>query len=103
MSQAWVVRLGRQAEQDFTEIVQWTARNFGAGQAEIYAETLLLAIRALDDGLENWVLKRAMRLNLVFVLCTLPAMVERVGTLSFSAQAPIIASMCLGCCMTAWK
>jgi toxin ParE1/3/4 len=52
MSRVWNVRLGRQAEQDYAEIAQWTAKTFGAGQAEIYAETISLAIRALKDGPE---------------------------------------------------
>ena len=48
MSHRWTVQLARQAEQDFAEILQWTARTFGPAQAEIYAETLLLAIEAPD-------------------------------------------------------
>ena len=34
----------------FAEKLQWTARTFGPAQAEIYAETLLLAIEALSEG-----------------------------------------------------
>jgi toxin ParE1/3/4 len=47
---AWTVRLAAQAELDFVEILAWTVENFGEGQADIYAETLTLAIEALHDG-----------------------------------------------------
>jgi len=50
MSHSWTVQLARQAEQDFAEILQWTVRTFGPAQAEIYAETLGLAIEALSEG-----------------------------------------------------
>lgn len=50
MKTVWVVRLGRQAELDYADISRWTAQNFGSRQAEIYAETLSLAIDALKDG-----------------------------------------------------
>lgn len=50
MSHRWKVQLALQAEQDFAEILQWTARTFGPAQAEIYAETLGLAIEALSEG-----------------------------------------------------
>lgn len=52
MRQVWTVRLGRQAEQDYIEILQWTTKSFGEGQASIYAETMALAIEALEDGPE---------------------------------------------------
>ncbi len=52
MRQVWTVRLGRQAEQDYIEILQWTTKTFGEGQASIYAETMALAIEALVDGPE---------------------------------------------------
>ncbi len=52
MKTLWKVRLGRQAEQDFSEILQWTVRNFSEVQAGIYAETLSLAMQALADGPE---------------------------------------------------
>jgi toxin ParE1/3/4 len=50
MRQGWTVRLGQQAEQDYIEILQWTAKTFGKGQAKTYAETVALAIEALDGG-----------------------------------------------------
>ena len=50
MSRLWKVRLGRQAERDYMEIVQWTTRGFGAAQAEAYADTVSLALQALADG-----------------------------------------------------
>jgi toxin ParE1/3/4 len=46
----WTVRLAAQAELDFVEILVWTVENFGESQADIYAETLTLAIEALHDG-----------------------------------------------------
>ena len=50
MKPAWTVRLGRQAEQDYVEILQWTTKTFGEGQASAYAETMARAIEALEDG-----------------------------------------------------
>ena len=52
MSTLWEVRLASKAEQDFFEIVQWSAVNFGQQQAVAYAETLSLAISALAEGPE---------------------------------------------------
>lgn len=50
MSPVWTVRLGRQAEQDYVEILQWTTKTFGEGQASTYAETMARAIQALEGG-----------------------------------------------------
>jgi plasmid stabilization system protein ParE len=50
MKQVWTVRLGQQAEQDYVEILQWTVKTFGEGQANNYAETIALAIEALEGG-----------------------------------------------------
>jgi toxin ParE1/3/4 len=50
MRQVWTVRLGQQAEQDYVEILQWTVKTFGEGQASNYAETIALAIEALEGG-----------------------------------------------------
>jgi len=50
MKQVWTVRLGYQAEQDYVEILRWTVKTFGAGQASSYAETIVLAIEALAGG-----------------------------------------------------
>ena len=50
MRQVWTVRLGQQAEQDYVEILQWTTKTFGEGQAITYAETMALAIEALEGG-----------------------------------------------------
>ncbi len=52
MSSVWRVRLAEQAELDLLSITLWTVENFGAQQAEIYAQTLSLAIEALHDGPE---------------------------------------------------
>jgi toxin ParE1/3/4 len=48
----WTVRLARQAEQDITDILTWTADQFSAQQAEVYAETLTRALEALLEGPE---------------------------------------------------
>lgn len=50
MRPVWTVRLGRQAEHDYIEILQWTTKTFGEGQASTYAETIARAIEALEDG-----------------------------------------------------
>ena len=50
MSTAWTVRLTYQADQDIAEILRWTQENFSREQADIYAETLTLALEALVDG-----------------------------------------------------
>lgn len=50
MKRVWVVRLGYQAEQDYVEILQWTTKTFGESQASTYAETMALAIAALENG-----------------------------------------------------
>jgi toxin ParE1/3/4 len=47
---AWTVRLAAQAELDFVEILAWNVENFAKTQADIYAETLTLAIEVLHDG-----------------------------------------------------
>lgn len=52
MSRTWRVRLTQQAESDLLGISRWTAENFGARQAEYYAETVMLAVEALNDGPE---------------------------------------------------
>jgi toxin ParE1/3/4 len=49
MRQGWTVRLGQQAEQDYVDILQWTTKTFGEGQASTYAETMALAIEALAE------------------------------------------------------
>lgn len=50
MSQVWRVRLADQVERDLMEVVHWTAERFGRQQADVYAETLALAIEALHGG-----------------------------------------------------
>lgn len=50
MRPVWTVRLGRQAEQDYVDILQWTTKTFGERQAGVYAETMARAIEALEDG-----------------------------------------------------
>ena len=53
MSGGWRVRLAVRAELDFSEIISWTLEHFGERQAETYAETLILAIEALQGGPEQ--------------------------------------------------
>ena len=50
MRPVWTVRLGQQAEQDYIELLQWTVKTFSEGQASTYAETIALAIEALEGG-----------------------------------------------------
>lgn len=50
MKSAWRIRLAIAAEQDFREIVQWTAMHFGKGQARTYTRTLSNALTALTQG-----------------------------------------------------
>jgi toxin ParE1/3/4 len=50
MARKWRVRLGEQAERDFTDILQWTAENFGARQAQIYQRTLEASVQELANG-----------------------------------------------------
>lgn len=46
----WRVRLAKAAEDDFAEVVDWTARRFGERQAAAYARVLVEAIVALEAG-----------------------------------------------------
>ncbi|MDR1853510.1 MAG: type II toxin-antitoxin system RelE/ParE family toxin [Azoarcus sp.] len=46
----WRVKLAPAAERDFSGIVQWTRKNFGARQAQIYTATLRNALQALHSG-----------------------------------------------------
>ena len=50
MPRKWRVRLGKQAECDFSDILQWTAGNFGARQAQTYQATLEASVQELGDG-----------------------------------------------------
>jgi toxin ParE1/3/4 len=51
MSRAkWSVRPSHGADRDYAQILQWTARTFGARQARTYETTLLQALRALRSG-----------------------------------------------------
>lgn len=52
MTAAWSVRLGHRAEADYLEVLAWTTKTFGKGQADSYAETITLALEALRDGPE---------------------------------------------------
>lgn len=46
----WTVRLSAAAEEDYRQILRWTAENFGLPQARIYADTLSSALKALSAG-----------------------------------------------------
>jgi toxin ParE1/3/4 len=50
MTITWDVYLSTAAESDFSGIIRWTAKNFGAGQAAIYAEMIASAMATLADG-----------------------------------------------------
>lgn len=50
MTGTWTVRLVALSERDFHEVIKRSAQDFGPRQAEVYAETLALAINALRDA-----------------------------------------------------
>jgi toxin ParE1/3/4 len=52
MNPVWRIRLAQQAELDLFGITVWTLENFGDQQAQKYAETLSLAIEALEGDPE---------------------------------------------------
>jgi toxin ParE1/3/4 len=52
MNPVWRIRLAQQAELDLFGITVWTLENFGDEQAQKYAETLSLAIEALEGSPE---------------------------------------------------
>jgi toxin ParE1/3/4 len=52
MSKVWKIRLGRQAELDYVEILSWTTKHFSKVQAQTCSETITQAIQALTDGPE---------------------------------------------------
>jgi toxin ParE1/3/4 len=46
----WTVRLTHTAERDFSEIISWSAEEFGKAQARSYAETLSKSLQDLTAG-----------------------------------------------------
>jgi toxin ParE1/3/4 len=46
----WRVVLGALAERDFAAIIAWAAETFGQRQASAYRNTLVAALRALEEG-----------------------------------------------------
>jgi toxin ParE1/3/4 len=48
----WGIRFSERAEQDLMDILAWTTVQFSSQQAEVYAETLALALEALTEGPE---------------------------------------------------
>lgn len=50
MKHPWTIRLATAAEQDYREILRWTLKNFGRGQAKTYAKTLSSALHDLVLG-----------------------------------------------------
>lgn len=49
MTGAWTVRLVAVSERDYLEVIKRSAQDFGPLQAEVYAETLELALDALRE------------------------------------------------------
>jgi toxin ParE1/3/4 len=49
MKSAWTVRLVAQSERDYQEAIKRSAQDFGAMQAEIYAQNLALTVDALRE------------------------------------------------------
>jgi toxin ParE1/3/4 len=47
---SWTVVLAELAEADLEAILEWTAEHFGERQADAYADALLSAIDALEEG-----------------------------------------------------
>ncbi|MFM0287786.1 type II toxin-antitoxin system RelE/ParE family toxin [Paraburkholderia megapolitana] len=47
---SWTVRLAGSAERDFSNIIRWTAEQFGRSQARVYAQTLSSALQELTAG-----------------------------------------------------
>jgi len=50
MTGAWTVRLVAVSERDYLEVIQRSAQDFGPLQAEVYAQTLALALDALREN-----------------------------------------------------
>ena len=102
MSLAWHIRLAGQAKQDLLDITLWTAENFGARQAEQYAETIALAIEASHDGPE--ILGAKVRDDIGAGIRTLHvARHGRKGAISWPSQyRKDTSSMSFDYCMTAW-
>jgi toxin ParE1/3/4 len=48
----WRLRITQQADRDMADILRWTAAHFSPQQADVYAETLTLAMNALLQGPE---------------------------------------------------
>lgn len=49
MTGTWTVRLVAVSERDYQEVIKRSAQDFGPLQAEVYAETLELAVDALRE------------------------------------------------------
>jgi toxin ParE1/3/4 len=50
MTGPWTVRLVAVSERDYLEVIQRSAQDFGPLQAEVYAQTLALALDALREN-----------------------------------------------------
>ncbi|MBU6372951.1 MAG: type II toxin-antitoxin system RelE/ParE family toxin [Alphaproteobacteria bacterium] len=46
----WAVVLGGEAERDFANIIEWTARTFGPHQAIVYAQHLKALVSVFRNG-----------------------------------------------------
>lgn len=102
MSATWSVRWLDLARQDHADILRWTALHFGRRQAEIYTETIALALEALDTGPD--IPGGVQRDDLApgSSLCMWRGTAARAVISSCSAWATITSSTCCGCCTTAW-
>ncbi len=49
-SPKWTIVLGGLAERDFSDIVDWTAENFGPREAERYADLILATIDTISEN-----------------------------------------------------
>lgn len=49
MTGAWTVRLVAVSERDYLEVIKRSAQDFGPLQAEVYAQTLEMALEALRE------------------------------------------------------
>lgn len=58
MKCTWKILQTKDTKRDRVDIIRWTIRHFGTRQAEIYSETIALALAALRDGPDTLGVKR---------------------------------------------
>ena len=49
-SNSWIVRLSAAADEDYRQVLRWTASNFGKAQARSYAHVVMSALKELSSG-----------------------------------------------------